>query len=129
MEQSPSGANYPYYFKNGELHCLKYGSFFKNEVALIGLMDKELAFIKSKPTKLNIWIDCYETRISKIVLGKYKEHLKALTGSVTRLAIVGMPWLPQLKLKWFVRKLVYPIRFYDDPELAKNWIVKGKLRK
>lgn len=31
MLKSPGGSLFPYYYKGGEIHCLKYGSKYKNE--------------------------------------------------------------------------------------------------
>ena len=58
-KKSPGGSLFPYYYNGGQLHCLKYGSFYKNEKALFVLMDKEKDFILSQAGVLNIWIDFY----------------------------------------------------------------------
>jgi hypothetical protein len=44
LVKSPGGSIFPYFYKNGELHCLKYGSFYEYEEALVQLMKKEEEF-------------------------------------------------------------------------------------
>lgn len=43
--RSPGGSTYPYYYKGGEIHCLKYGSKYKNHEKLFELMKLEEEFI------------------------------------------------------------------------------------
>lgn len=44
-QTSPGGSAFPYYDKGGELGCLKYGSFFADEEALLTVMRAEEQFI------------------------------------------------------------------------------------
>ncbi len=125
MVLSPGGSTYPYYYKNGELHCLKYGGFGSHSTVLLSLMEQERDFILSKPVALNIWIDCYKTSFNQPVLAGLTAHLLQLQGHVTRIALVGMPWWPKFKLTFRLKKLGYPVRFFEDPEAAKTWVVKG----
>lgn len=45
LQKSPGGSAYPYYFKGGTLLGLHYGSFFKDEEALLARMQAEEQFI------------------------------------------------------------------------------------
>lgn len=62
--KSPGGSEYPYYYKGGEIHCLKYGSKYKEHDKLFKLMRLEADFIKQINKKQRIWIDLYKTSIS-----------------------------------------------------------------
>lgn len=126
MVKSPGGSNYPYYYLNGELHGVKYGSFGDRSEALLKLMDAELAFMLARPEYLNVWIDCYQTTFNRPLLDKLKEQIKALEGKVTRLALVGLPRLARIKLAGVIKEVKYPVRHYKDPEAAKTWIIKGR---
>lgn len=73
--KSPGGSLFPYYYKGGELHCLKYGSFHTNADALFMLMKAEEDFITSRNRQLNIWVDFYETKLTTSVLIKFAENI------------------------------------------------------
>jgi hypothetical protein len=55
--KSPGGSMFPYYYKGGEIHCLKYGSMYKDGERLFKLMKEEEAFIIEANRKLKIWVD------------------------------------------------------------------------
>ena len=57
MIKSPGGSLFPYYYKGGEIHCLKYGSKYKKYEELFELMRLEEEFIFKANKKLRIWID------------------------------------------------------------------------
>ena len=38
---SPGGSTFPYYYKGGEIHCLKFGGFLADEEALLTVMHAE----------------------------------------------------------------------------------------
>ncbi|MNC44420.1 hypothetical protein D3C75_933250 [compost metagenome] len=46
LVKSPGGSIFPYFYKNGELHCLKYGSFYEDgepllRLALVGMSHRD----------------------------------------------------------------------------------------
>ncbi len=45
---SPGGSMFPYYYKNGELFGVHFGSFFNDEERLLALMKAEEEFITNK---------------------------------------------------------------------------------
>jgi hypothetical protein len=47
-EKSPSGALFPYYYRNGELFGLHLGSYFSDEARLIAMMKAEEDFLIKK---------------------------------------------------------------------------------
>ena len=45
LRKSPSGSLCPYYYMGGELHPLKYGSYFDKKEELLSVMKAEEEFI------------------------------------------------------------------------------------
>lgn len=125
--KSPGGSLFPYYYKGGELHCLKYGSFHSNEDALFTLMKEEESFIISKNRRLNIWVDFYETQITDSVLIKFIENISRLQNHTIKIAIVGFSFWDKWHFRQKMKKNTDPssflIKYYDDPEVAKTWLV------
>jgi hypothetical protein len=66
LDKSPSGSACPYYFMGGELHPLKYGSYFENKEKLFAVIKAEEDFILKSSGQNNrrIWIDLYETKLT-----------------------------------------------------------------
>ncbi|GGF61136.1 hypothetical protein GCM10010912_02930 [Paenibacillus albidus] len=126
--KSPGGSIYPYAYKGGEIHCLKYGSFFDKHEALYALMKAEEDFIISTNRKLRIWVDFYETRLTDQIWIEFMESMNRLKDHIRKLAIVGF----SIRQKWSLRKVCRQlnvksnlpiIKFFDDPEDAKAWLV------
>lgn len=126
--KSPGGSMFPYYYKGGEIHCLKYGSFYKDYNALNKIMQEEEAFIESKNQKLRIWVDFYKTSHTGDILDMFLENLKSIEDHIFKLGIVGFSFIDKLKFKRLSKSKGYnfkiPVRFYDDPEEAKTWLVE-----
>lgn len=125
MMKSPGGSLFPYYYKGGEIHCLKYGNKYKNEVALFDLMRREEDFIKQKNKKLKIWVDLYKTSITERVLEELVQHLVRMDDYINKLSIVGLSGLNRWRLKRSMKKagIKLHISYYSDPEDAKTWLV------
>ncbi len=126
---SPGGSTFPYYYKGGEIHSLKYGSFYGNEVPLLELMANEEAFIAAKPNrKLSIWVDFYKTRITDTVLAGFIESMSRLHNNITKLAVVGLSFRDKWRFRRVAKRtaaLPFAVRFFSDPEQAKTWLVGG----
>lgn len=124
---SPGGSTFPYYYKGGEIHCLKYGSFFTDEEALLSVMHAEEEFITQSNRQLRVWIDFYETRLTDKVLTELLRGLGRARQHIIKVAIVGCSWKDQWRLRLLGKKLgtgfPVPIRFFQDPEIAKTWLV------
>lgn len=125
--KSPGGSSFPYYYKGGELHCLKYGSYGANEERLLRVMRAEEEFVAQPGRRLRIWVDFYETQLSDTVLIEFAASVRRLRLHIVRLAIVGCSGPDQWRLQNFgrhegldLRKLA---RFFKDPEEAKAWLV------
>ena len=128
MIKSPGGSLFPYYYKGGEIHCLKYGSKYKKYEELFELMRLEEEFIFKANKKLRIWIDLYETSTVEIVLQELVNNLNNLNGYVTKISFVGLSSISKWQLKRKIKnlKLEYPVSFFSDPEEAKTWLISDR---
>jgi hypothetical protein len=125
MQKSPGGSIFPYYYKGGELHCLKYGSFHEDYEGLFKLMDEEKDFVQ-KHDILNIWVDFYGTKITGKVMRRFYDNVSSISGNINRFAVVGVSPISRFLLKRILRKTEFPMKYFDDPEEAKTWIVSGR---
>jgi len=125
MMKSPGGSIYPYPYKGGEIHCLKYGSKYKNEAALFTVMQQEEAFILEMNRKLKIWVDLYHTTITARVLTELVTHLRNLEDRIERVSFVGVSGIDRWRLKRQLKQSGIQLitSFYADPEEAKTWLV------
>lgn len=127
--KSPSGSACPYYFMNGELHPLKYGSCFSNKAKLLRVMKAEEEFILRQPGRAYrwIWIDLYETRLDGEAVRALAKHVQAIEGTIRKLCFVGCSFVSAWKIRRQMALLHLGIarqtRFFSDPEEAKRWLV------
>lgn len=123
--KSPGGSIYPYYYKGGEIHCLKYGSKYKNEEMLFELMKQEEEFIFKTNSKLKIWVDLYKTSVTSRVLQELVNNINNLKGHIDKISYVGLSRINVWRLKRRVKELgiKQKISFYSDPEDAKTWLI------
>ncbi|MBH5317663.1 hypothetical protein I6N90_07595 [Paenibacillus sp. GSMTC-2017] len=115
--------------KGGEVHCLKYGSFFKEHIRLFETMKAEEAFIKQTNKSLRIWIDLYDTKITREVLVELVESLNRIGKHIHKLTIVGLNFRTKWMLNSLIKKHDYhylSIAYFVDPEDAKTWLVNEK---
>jgi hypothetical protein len=128
-DKSPSGSACPYYFMGGELHPLKYGSFFSDREQLLSVMKAEEAFVLRSPGQHNrrIWIDLYETRLDGEAVRALAAHLRAIEPKILKLCFVGCSFLGAFRLRRQMAALGLEARknarFFRDPEEAKRWLV------
>ena len=122
---SPGGSTFPYYYKNGELHCFKYGSFYENEKALLGLMQEEEAFLAKPHIRIGVWVDFYETVLTDTILIAFLRHIQRLQTNITKLALVGCSNRDKRRFKRRMKQfeLSFPVEFFSNPEVAKTWLV------
>ncbi|MGF7144646.1 hypothetical protein HNQ56_003078 [Anaerotaenia torta] len=132
LKKSPSGSLCPYYYMDGELHPLKYGSYFDNKEQLFEIINAEEEFIlKSSGTNnRRIWIDLYETTVDDEVAKVLAGHLQAIRHKIFNLCLVGCSSAAQRAIKKKMKSaemdLYYLTRYFDDPEIAKQWLL-GKV--
>ncbi len=126
-EKSPGGSIYPYYFKGGYLFGLHYGSFHDDEAGLLARMRAEEEFMDRPNRSFPLWVDFYETRLTDPVLLELLQSTIRLRKHIIKLAIVGCSVWDRWRLRRLARRagLAFPcpVRFFDDPEVAKSWLV------
>jgi hypothetical protein len=126
-EKSPSGALFPYYYKNGELFGLHLGSYFSDEERLIAMMKAEEDFLIKKHRQMGMWIDFYETKLTDRAIRELIEMLTHLVNQTTKLSLVGCSPFARWKINRQIRKTkelsFLPVRYFADPEVAKTWLV------
>ena len=127
LQKSPGGSIYPYYYKGGTLFGLHYGSFFNDEEALLARMRAEEEFIGNSIRQTPLWIDFYETKLTEPILNELSSSILRLQSHITKLAIVGCSSKDKRRLmkpgKKSNREFPIPVRFFNDPEDAKTWLV------
>jgi hypothetical protein len=127
--QSPSGSACPYYYMGGELHPLKYGSFFSDKARLFKVIRAEEEFILRSPGTANrrIWIDLYETQLDGEAARALARHLQAIERKIRKLCFVGCSFFGAFQLRRAMAALhldaAKQARFFSDPEEAKKWLV------
>jgi len=113
----------------GELHPLKYGSYFKNKDELFAIMKAEEEFIikSSGQNNRRIWIDLYETSLDNEVIENLVLHIKTIRSKIYRLCLVGCSLADRHKIKKKMQScnvdIAEQVRFFSDPEEAKQWLV------
>ncbi|TBL69932.1 hypothetical protein [Paenibacillus thalictri] len=128
--KSPGGSIYPYYYKGGEIHCLKYGSFYANKDSLFALMKKEEEFILDKKRRISIWVDFYKTKLTNEVITEFVNSICRLAPSISKLSIVGCSTIAKWKILRQLKNTneLLPLKFFVDPEDAKTWLVSERIQ-
>ena len=126
-KRSPGGSIFPYGYKGGELFGLHFGSFHSDEERLLTLMEAEEDFVAGLHRHFPLWIDFYETKLTDKVLTEFLQSMSRLQSVVTKLAVVGCSRWDQNRMTRLSKKLdiqlSMPLHFFDDPEVAKTWLV------
>lgn len=129
-QKSPSGAMFPYYYKGGELCGLHLGSYFSDQAGVIAMMKAEAAFFTQQNKRIGMWIDFYETKLTRPVVEQFVEFVVQVHTRLTRLAIVGCSSYSRWKLNRLFKKTrnlsALPIKYFADPEEAKTWLVSER---
>ena len=127
LQKSPGGSIFPYYYKGGALFGLHYGSFFKDEEALLARMRAEEEFISNSIRQTPLRVDFYETRLTDTVLNEFSSSILRNQGHITKLAIVGCSFKNKRRLmklgKKFGWEFPMPVKFFSDPEDTKTWLM------
>jgi hypothetical protein len=123
-KKSPGGSNFPYYYKNGELFGLPSGSFGSDEERVIERMKAEEKFFLGQNRRIGLWIDFHQTRLSQKVIAEFMGSISRMGANIKKLALVGCSFTARWNLKRQIKnRLSMPIKFFDDPEEAKRWLV------
>jgi hypothetical protein len=113
----------------GELHPLKYGSYYKDNNKLFAVMQAEEEFILKSAGEKNrrIWVDLYETKLDREVVYKLVLHIKTISSKIFKVCFVGCSFFDRCRLKKQMKDssldIAEQIRFFSDPEEAKQWLV------
>ncbi|MDP4093911.1 MAG: hypothetical protein Q8920_11175 [Bacillota bacterium] len=113
----------------GELHPLKYGSYYDNKDMLFAVMKAEEEFILKSPGQNNrrIWIDLYETTLDNEVIENLVLHIKTIHNKINKLCFVGCSFIEKYKIKKRMKAnnmdLPGQVKFFFDPEEAKKWLI------
>jgi len=115
---------------DGELHPLKYGSYFNDKEKLIKIIKAEEEFILNSPGEKNrrIWIDMYETNLDEELAEELVRHMINIKSKIMKICIVGCSKksLFRKKLKTEDSFLFNCIEFFSVPEDAKMWLIGKK---
>jgi hypothetical protein len=117
----------------GELHPLKYGSYFCDKEKLFTVIKAEESFILKSSGQNNrrIWIDLYETKLDNEVIDALAVHIKTIRPKIFKLCFVGCSIFNRARMKYKMAEkcidIVGQIRFFSDPEKAKQWLVSEKI--
>ncbi len=126
-QKSPGGSIFPYPYKGGELFGAHFGSFFADEERLLHLMHAEEQFMLEMHRALPYWVDFYETRLTDRVLTEFAGFVNRLQKLIPKLAIVGCSGRDRRRLVKLAKKaginFPMPVRFFEDPEVAKSWLM------
>jgi hypothetical protein len=124
-KKSPCGANFPYYYKDGELFGAHYEGFTRREKGLLELMKAEEEFIITQHYPLPYWVNFYGTKLPHEVLSEFIQSMNRLQRYIPKLAIVGCSVIDKWRLKRVAKKLGLniPVRYFSDTEAAKTWLV------
>jgi hypothetical protein len=127
-KKSPSGAMFPYYYKNGELFGMHLDSYEDQEDDLIAMMKAEETFLLEQSHPLaGMWLNFYGTRLTERVLNQLTEMICHFQPRITKLALVGCSFWDRRKINKLFQEAGVGgqllVRFYSDPEEAKTWLV------
>jgi len=126
-KNAPDGALFPYYYKNGELFGLHLGSFGANEDGVIARMNADEAFFLEQNHSIGIWLDLCQTKMTDRVIGELIQFLEHTRERTLKLALVGCSMIDRWRISRAIKKAKslsdLQIRYYEDPEEAKTWLV------
>lgn len=128
--RSPGGSLFPYGYKGGELFGLHFGSFHGDEDGLLALMKAEEEFMKGLHRHFPLWIDFYETKLTDTIWIEFLQSMFRLHERIIKLAIVGCSRRDKGRMTHIEKRLniqlSIPVRFFDDPEVAKTRLVSER---
>jgi hypothetical protein len=127
IQKSPSGAIFPYYYRNGELFGMHLGSYLSDEDRVIAMMKAEATFFTKQHRDIGIWIDFYQTKLTDRVIKAFIQMIEHMSPQVTKLGLVGCSALARWKINRLLKKKdslsSLPVKYFEDPEVAKTWLV------
>ena len=126
-KKSPGGSAFPYNYKGAEIFGLHLGSFGADEAGLLARMKGEEVFIADTYKHFPLWIDFYQTKLTDTVLDEFLHGMQRVQGRINKLALYGVSRRDQRRIRQAAKKtgieFPFPLKFFDDPEVAKTWLV------
>jgi len=127
---SPGGSMFPYYYKNGELFGLHMGSFGADEAGAIARLKAEEVFFIEQHKRMGFWIDFYQTKLTDKLLDQLIELLAHAGSLISKLGLVGCSSIDRWRINRRIKKAgglsTLPVKYFDDPEEAKTWLVSER---
>jgi hypothetical protein len=126
-KKSPGGSIFPYYYKGAEIFGLHLGSFGTDEAGLLARMKAEEAFIADTYKHFPLWIDFYQTQLTDTILDEFLHSFQRVQSHIIKLALYGVSRRDQRRIRLAAKKagieFPFPLKFFDEPEVAKTWLV------
>ena len=130
IKQSPGGSYFPYYYKGGELFGLHLGSFGANEDGVIARMKAEEIFFIQQNRSIGMWIDFYHTKLTERVITEFIEVMNHISNRILKLGLVGCSLSDRRRINRLMKNSgclsTLPVKYFDDPEDAKTWLVSER---
>ncbi len=127
VQTTPCGAMFPYYYKGGEICGTHTGSYHSDEQGLLAILQADEEFLAHTHRTLRLWMDFYEDDLTDAVLNQLLAMIHRLRPQIYKLAFVGFSARDRRRFDRLKKQsgleLPAPIKFYDDPEDAKSWLV------
>jgi hypothetical protein len=127
LKTSPGGSIFPYFYKNGEVFGLHFGNFKSDEAGVLVRMQAEQAFFLDQERTMAVWMDLYQTRLTGKVLEGLMDFLVHTCQRVPKLGLFGCSRIDRWRITRKLKKTRFissiNVKFFDDPETAKTWLV------
>jgi len=131
LKKSPGGSYFPYFYKGGEVFRFEFGNFDANEDEVICMMKAEEIFFAQQNQTMGVWIDFYQTKLTRRIIDEFIEMLVKIHNHIPKLGLVGCSFTTRWKITRLVRKTgclsTLPIKYFDNPDDAKTWLVSESL--
>jgi hypothetical protein len=129
-KKSPGGSIFPYSYKGGELFGLHMGEFGADEAAAISRLKADAAFFAEQNHGLGLWIDFYGTKLTDQLLGELIKFLEYSRKHILKLGLYGCSPQDRRKIDRLIKEArtlsTLPIKYFNDPEAAKTWLVSER---
>ena len=90
-------------------------------------MKAEEIFFLEQNHSIGLWMDFYQTRLTDRVIGELIEMLEHIHHRMLKLGLVGCSFMERWRINRLIKKTKglskLPVRYFDDPEDAKTWLV------